>query len=306
MSRHAVILGATGRFGRNAAAAFWSAGWKVTQFQRGKDDLAALVREADVIVNAWNPLYPDWATTVPQLTKTVIDALRGKDATVIIPGNVYVFGGDTPGPWGANTPHLAQNPLGRIRVEMERQYRDAGVRTIVLRGGDFLDTELSGNWFDQIMIKSLGRGRFTYPGNPEIPHAWAYLPDMVRAAVQLAEKRDQLPTFCDVPFAGYTLTGSQIADALARVTGKDVRLHRMSWLPIRIAAPFWPMGRALIEMRYLWNTPHQLDPSTFDRLLPGFEHTVPQAALAAAVKPAGYGVTSTQTNRWRLADNAAS
>ncbi len=81
---------------------------------------------------------------VPVLHAQVIAAARQSGATVIVPGNVYVFGADTPGPWGQTTPHGAQNPLGRIRIDMEAAYRGAGVRTIILRGGDFIDTEASG------------------------------------------------------------------------------------------------------------------------------------------------------------------
>ncbi|NDW45793.1 sugar nucleotide-binding protein [Ruegeria sp. PrR005] len=285
MTQTVLILGASGRFGRNAATAFRQAGWTVVAFDRTRDDLQGAARRADVIVNAWNPPYPDWARQVPGLHAQVIEAAKAAGATVIVPGNVYVFGAETPAPWGPDTPHRATNPLGRIRIEMEAAYRASGVRTIILRAGDFLDTEASGNWFDQIMIKPLARGRFTYPGNPDIAHAWAFLPDLTRAAVALAERRKALQQFCDVTFPGYTATGRDIAQALTQVTGRQVTLKQMSWLPLHLARPFWPMAGCLLEMRYLWNTPHRLDGAVFDALLPEFRQTPLIQAVAQAIPP---------------------
>lgn len=286
MEKTALVLGASGRFGRNAAEQFRNAGWTVRTFDRSRDDLNAAAKGATVIVNAWNPLYPDWARMVPALHARVIDAARRSNATIIVPGNVYVFGPDTPVPWGAESPRNATNPLGKIRIEMEEAYRRSGVRTILLRAGDFIDTQASGNWFDQVMIKSLAKGIFTYPGQTDIQHAWAYLPDLCRAAVHLAERGDELPEFTEIAFPGYSVTGQQMADALDRITSRPIRLKRMSWLPLQLARPFWRMAGCLLEMRYLWQTPHWLDGREFDRFLPGFRHTPFDEALTAAI-PAG-------------------
>jgi len=282
MTGTVLILGGRGRFGRNASEAFGAAGWEVRQFSRGSGDLTTAAADVDVIVNGWNPPYPDWERELPGLTDRVIAAAKASGATVIVPGNVYVFGTGAPDRFAEDTPHGARNRLGRVRVRMEAAYRESGVRTIILRAGDFLDTEASGNWFDKVMTASLGKGVFTYPGDAQADHAWAWLPDVARAAVRLAERRDDLAAFEDVPFPGYTLSGREMAEALGRATGREVRLKRMNWLPLRLAAPFWPMGRGLLEMRYLWSKPHHLDGAKFARLCPGFEATPVEEALRKA------------------------
>ena len=48
----------------------------------------------------------------------------------------------------------------------------------------------------------------------DVPTAWAYLPDMARSFVQVAEQRHRLPAFETLHFAGYSLTGQDWADAL--------------------------------------------------------------------------------------------
>lgn len=308
MQQSVLILGSNGRFGRNASLAFQNAGWSVRTFDRRRDTLDNAAQGVDVVVNAWNPPYTDWARMVPGLHRQVIDVAARAGATVIVPGNLYVFGADTPGPWFGGSPHQAQNPLGRIRAEMEEAYRRSTVRTIILRAGDFIDTCASGNWFDQVMIKSLSRGRLTYPGNPDIPHAWAYLPDLAGTAVMLAELRDALPRFCDVPFPGYTLTGAEIAQSLSRVTGREVAVSRMQWWPLQLTRPVWRMAPHLLEMRYLWDLPHQLDGTFLSELIEDVPHTdldqamrlaiAPKHGLGRSATPQPYGaVTSTQTSR---------
>lgn len=282
MPSHALILGATGRFGRHTARALKAAGWEVTPFRRA-DDLTAAAKGFQLIVNGWNPPYHRWQAELPGLTQRVIAAAKAADATVLIPGNVYVFGAEMSPVIGPDTTHAAQNPLGRLRIDMEAAYRTSGIRTIVLRAGDFLDTEASGNWFDRIIAARAASGVLRYPGRFDAMHAWAYLPDLAQAAAGLADRRDSLPAYTDVAFEGYSLTAQDLADAAARATGRAMRLRRMSWLGVQMARPFWPEARHLIEMRYLWQRPHQLDGRALRALLPDLAETPIEAALKAAL-----------------------
>jgi nucleoside-diphosphate-sugar epimerase len=284
MTRTVLILGASGRFGRHAADAFAAAGWQVRRFRRG-NDLTAAASGAQVIVNAWNPPYRQWQAQVPGLTAQVIAAARASGARVILPGNVYVFGDRMPPVLSPDTPHAATNPLGRVRVEMEATYRDAGVPTLILRCGDFLDTEASGNWFDRVLAARLGKGVFTYPGPRNLPHAWAFLPDAARAAAALADLGDGLPRFADVPFPGYAPTGADLHAAVETALGRPLRAGSFPWWALRLAAPVWPMGRGLVEMRHLWTRPHRLDDRPLSARLPGFRATPLPEALRPVLAP---------------------
>jgi nucleoside-diphosphate-sugar epimerase len=285
MTRTVLILGASGRFGRHAADAFWNAGWTVRRFNRKTDDLDISAQGADVIVNGWNPPgYDQWAAELLPMTERVISAARSSGATVLQPANLYVYGTDAPRHWTAETPHAATNPLGKLRIQMEAAYAASGVQTLLLRAGDFLDDAPSGNWFDRVIAPKAAKGRLSYPGDLDAPHVWAWLPDLGRAAVLLAEMREHLGRFEDILYPGYCFSANDLADATSAVVGRPVQVKRMSWLPIQLSRPVWPLAKHLLEMRYLWSLPHEVVDRRLHELVPDFEETPIEDALRSALK----------------------
>ena len=285
MTKTVLILGANGRFGRNAAEAFWNAGWTVRRFDRQTDQLDRSAEGADVIVNGWNPPdYRDWADLLLPLTRQVISAARSSGATILQPANVYVYGDKAPAEWTVDTPHTATNPLGRLRIQMEKELAESGVQTILLRAGDFIDNAPSGNWFDRIIAAKASKGRLSYPGPTDVPHVWAWLPDLAKAAVALAEARGRLSDFEDILYPGYCLTGDQLAHAASRALNREVIARPMSWLPIQIARPVWPLAKHLIEMRYLWSMPHEIVDTRLSDLAPDLIETPVEDALRLALQ----------------------
>lgn len=282
MTGTAVIMGQNGRFGSAMAKAMTAAHWSLRSYRRGQDDLDQMAQGADVIVVAAVPPYHQWAAQLPALHAAVQRAAKASGALVLLPGNVYVYGAGSGPLWTAETPHAATNPLGRLRVEIEDSYARAGVRTLILRAGDFLDTKPSGNWFDRLMTPGLARGVLRYPGSPDVPHAWAYLPDMARAALGLLGDHRRMTGVNEVLFPGYTLTGAQLAEALGEVMGRPVTLRPFAWWQLHLLRPFMPVLGGLLEMRYLWDMPHRLDGTGFERALPDFSPTPLVQALTAS------------------------
>ncbi|WP_323039571.1 epimerase [Gemmobacter sp.] len=259
MSGTVLCLGASGKIARHAAPVFKAAGWQVRMYDRRQGDMAAQARGADVIVNGLNPPnYHDWRRIVPAITREVIAAAQASGATVIVPGNVYVHG-DTPGLWTEDTPHRPVSRKGRIREEMEQAYRASGVRTILLRAGDFIsgqpgDTDVMG----LIHLRQLARGRVVAPGNPDALHAYGYLPDWAQAARLLADRRATLPAFAEVNLGGANFTTRQLCDSLSARLNRPLRLAAFPWTALRLLSPVWELARELQEMRYLWQVSHGL------------------------------------------------
>jgi len=275
MSRTILVLGASGLIGNAAARAFAAAGWQVRKYQRGTD-MNAAAEGADVIFNGLNPPnYHDWDNIIPAITRQVIAAGLASGATVLQPATVYVYG-DQSGPWSADTPQLPVTRKGRIRMQMEADFRAAterGLRVILLRGGDFIDPDAPRSLWNMISLKYIQYGRIISLADRDTRRAYAYLPDMARAFVALAEKRAELPAYLDVAFGGHALTMAEVAGHVQALTGRRMKIHAYPWWLMTLAAPVWEMARELVEMRYLWRTSHSLDGSALDRLIPDFRAT---------------------------------
>ncbi len=303
-----LILGARGRFGLAAVRAFAAAGWRVLgQVRPGADvaadasiewlpidlhDTAALTQAAQgasVVVHALNPAYTNaaWQTQAPALLEASIDLCRALDATLMLPGNIYNFGSTMPPVLREGTPQAASTIKGQVRIAMEARLQQSGVRGIVIRAGDFFGSG-RGTWFDLSIAKDLRKGVLTYPGPKGVSTSWAYLPDLARTFVMVAERRARLQPFEVFHFAGHVITGQRWLDLLspiARAQGwvrpdAQLRWAGMPWGLIRLGAWLVPTWSALLEMRYLWNTPHALAHDKLCALI----GTEPHTPLAQAVE----------------------
>ncbi len=287
MARTALVLGASGGFGGQVALALQAAGWTINRYTRGTD-LAAAARGADLIVNGLNPPgYHDWARLIPEITASVIAAARSSGATVLVPGNVYPYG-IQPGPWGPDTPHRPTSRKGRIRATMEASYRQAatngGPRTILLRGGDFLLPEAPQMLMNRMSLAKVAKGKIIAMGPANALHAYAYLPDMARAAVGLANLGDALPAYADIPFAGHAFTIRDLAAIVARLTGRPMQVTHFPLWFFTLVSPFWELARELREMLYLNRHAHEMDPAPLRRWLPQYQDTPLDTVIGAHLK----------------------
>ena len=312
-----LILGAAGRIGQVMALAFANAGWQVRAQARkalpaalqgharvqpvmcdatNVAELSAAAQGASVLVNALSPVYTEWDRLALPLADAALAVTRASGALLMLPGNVYNFGSELPALLTPTTPEVGNTPKARIRIEMERRLAAAateGVDSVVIRAGDFFGGPGRGTWLDMALATKLRKGRLVYPGPDDVAHAWAYLPDLAQAFVRVAERREQLRGHHRLHFAGHTLTGQTLREALEQVVGHPLRPAGMPWALIRLLAPFTPMWRELLVMRYLWQRPHALDDADLRALIGHVPQTpLPQALRNALVElelPVGAG-----------------
>lgn len=283
MTQTVLILGGSGKIGSHAATTFWNAGWTVRHYDRKTDDMTKAAMGADVIVNGLNPpMYHDWKRTIPAITNQVIAAAKASGATVIIPGNIYNFG-IINGPIDLTTPQYANSRKGQIRIAMENAYRAAGVKTIVLRAGNFIDPDRNGDVMSMLVMRDVKKGKISYAGNPDSRQAYAFVPDWARAALALAEKRDELERFTDVPFPGHTFTLRELTATLGTLTGRTFRLTAFPWWLMAAVSPFVEVAREMREMRYLYEMDHWIGSETFNALLPDFAPTALEDVMLAGL-----------------------
>lgn len=307
------VLGANGRVSHEVARAFLAKGHDVlavtrsgrcdglsgkVQFRNAdassQAELIAATQGADLIFNGLNPPYDQWAEKVLPMAQNVVAAAKAHGIPHLFIGNVYNYGHAIPVGAGPDTRQFAETRKGKIRIEMEKLFEDEarrnGVRTVILRAGDFYGTSGKGSWFDLIMIKDIDKGTFTWPGRCDIPHAFAYLPDLAGAFVALAERIGTLPVFDSYTFEGHTLNGVEFRRHAEKAMGKSSKLGAAPWWIFQLASPFHRMARELLEMRYLWNTPHSLNGGKLKALLGDIPSTPADVAIRQALADQGKAV----------------
>jgi nucleoside-diphosphate-sugar epimerase len=171
-----------------------------------------------------------------------------------------------------------------------RQVADEGVRSLVVRAGDFFGPNAGNNWFAQGLVKP-GRvpSSIAYPGTRGVGHQWAYLPDVAETMARLVEREDALDAFETFHMDGHwDGDGTMMTGAIQRVYGESAsKLGRFPWWLIRLAQPFVPMFREIMEMRYLWQVPLRLSNARLVALLGNEPHTPLDRAVQATL--AGQG-----------------
>lgn len=314
-----LILGARGRLGLAATRAFAQAGWQVrAQVRPGASGpaiagvqwiaaapgdtlaLAARAQGAQVVVHALNPAYTHkaWRQEAPALMDAAIEATRTLDATLVLPGSVYNYGRTLPPVLREDTPQTALDFKGRMRTLLEQRLhaatRDGSMRAVVVRAGDFFGSGV-GSWVDQAIAKELPKGRITWPGPLDVGRPWAYLPDLARTLVRVAEERHRLSAFDTVHFAGHHVTAEQWVAVLSTVAVEQgwasdahtVRVDQLPWGLLRVAGLVVPTFAALADMRYLWTTPHRLDNTRLTTLIGREPHTPFAQAVRQALQDLG-------------------
>jgi nucleoside-diphosphate-sugar epimerase len=173
----------------------------------------------------------------------------------------------------------------------------------VLRAGDFFGSG-RGNWFDLAIVKSLATGKLVYPGPLDLPHAWAYLPDLARAFVRVAQQPAHA-AFTALHFEGHTLTGAELlagieaaaAATLGIAPARGFRHAQLPWAFIRAVGLVVPTWRELARMAYLWRVPHALDGSRLAALPgPRLNHTPIATALLDSLIALGHAPRSKLLN----------
>ncbi|HVW92628.1 MAG TPA: NAD-dependent epimerase/dehydratase family protein [Devosia sp.] len=301
--RTVTVLGINGHFGRFAAQAFVNAGWTVrgmgrsnkhalpgAEFVRGDAenvaDMVAAIGDSDVVVFALNLPYDKWFGGALEAQIARVIAAMGKSGrTLLYPGSIYNYAASlrqvTP-----DAPEHPARPRGVLRMRCEAMFREAAERgdmqVIVLRAGDFFGPGVSG-WFDQGILAQ--KGRIALPSAPSIGHSWAYLPDLGRAFVKLAERRDEFGAFERFHFAGHFVTSGEMAAAVQRISPRPLKVGAFPWAMLRVIGLFNPVMREIGKMRYLWDNPMRLMDERLDRILGPDFGTPYDEAIKAAVGP---------------------
>jgi nucleoside-diphosphate-sugar epimerase len=306
MSANHVVLG-TGAIGRAVAEELIKRGESVCMVNRsgkmveapaGVEIKAAdlydqaqvneVTRGAKVVYQCAQPNYSEWNEKFPPLQKSIIGALTGSGAKLVLVENLYMYGHANEKPLTEDMPHNAHTRKGKTRSEMSQTafaaHREGKMRVTAGRGSDFF-----GAW--GLPTAAMGERTF-YPllhgkaanlvGNIDLPHTHTYIPDFGKALVILGERSEADGQAWHVPNDNPRVTQRQMVEMIAAEMKIQPKMSAMGKTMMWIGGLFIPEAKEMVEMMYEFEQPFIVDSSKFENTF-GMKATPMKEAIRETV-----------------------
>jgi nucleoside-diphosphate-sugar epimerase len=222
--------------------------------------LTELSRGAEVIYHCANPpSYTLWERLLPPLQTAAITAAKANDAVLALTGSLYAYGPQPGGRMNEHTPMAATGHKGRLRRRMWEQALAGGIRTVEVRGSDYIGKDANGIY--SLLIKSaLQKGKAAWiTGHLDMPHTFTFNGDMAQALITLASEESAWGRPWHVPSAP-AVTIRELARRYAVAAGRPpVKLIQIPRSVTRTAGLIVPIAREMAEMDYQWYAPFHMD-----------------------------------------------
>jgi nucleoside-diphosphate-sugar epimerase len=224
----------------------------------------------------------------------LIAAAEATNARIVHIDNMYMYGPQD----AALHEDMSLTSYGvkpAVRAEVTRMWQKAArqgrIRWAALRAPDFYGPGAGRAHLGDTGLGLVAQGKAAMLlMAPDRPHAFAYVPDIGRAAVTLLDAPDDaFNQAWHVPCAP-TRTPRQLLELGADAVGQKLRVISISGLLPLLGAVI-PFIREYAEMRFTWNRPYHVDATKFSRRFwsdatpfeVGIPHTV--RAFRAALPP---------------------
>jgi nucleoside-diphosphate-sugar epimerase len=243
---------------------------------------AAIAGAAQVVVAIGFAYAGDvWTRAWPAAMANMLAGCRAAAARMVFVDNLYMYGAQTaPLHEDMALSNVGKKPAARAAVtQLWQAARD--VKVAALRAPDFYGPGVTLTHLGDLVFGAIGRGKMAQMiVPPDMPHDFAYVPDIARAVVLLLDAPDSdFGQAWHMPCAPIR-TPRQIIALGAAAIGARARIFAVPmWLHGALGL-FMPMLREMAEMRFQWDRAYAVDAARFARRF-GFVPT-PFAVGAAA------------------------
>jgi nucleoside-diphosphate-sugar epimerase len=227
--------------------------------------LGRVSQGAEVIYNCVNPPYDKWAVQWPPIAKALLDTALANGAVLVTMGNLYGYGPPTH-PMVESDPLAATFAKGQVRARMWHDAlaaHEAGhVRVTEARAADFIGPGvLESTMGERIVPKVLAGQSVSVLGDPDVPHALTFMPDVARTLVALGTDERAWGRAWHVPTAP-AVSQRAMVEKLCAAAGVDaVKVRSVPRWALRTLGLAMPTMRGLVDILYQFEQPFELDSS---------------------------------------------
>jgi nucleoside-diphosphate-sugar epimerase len=233
-----------------------------------RDAVMAAARDVGQIVIAIGFAYDGevWRQSWPKAIANVIDAAEHSHARVVFVDNLYMYGPQTV-PLREDIALTSYGAKPAVRADITRQWMAARhrVRFAALRAPDFLGPGVGDlSHFGTLGFGALTKGQAaTLIIPPDMPHTFAYVPDIARAVETLLDAPDDAyGEAWHVPSAPMQ-TARDVLRIGAEALGVKPRIRALPHWSLPMLALAMPTLKGFIEMRFQWDRPYPVDHTKF-------------------------------------------
>lgn len=235
-----------------------------------------------------------WQQSWPPTMENVLAVAEINQARVVFIDNLYMYGPQT-NPLHEDMPLTSAGVKPAVRATLTRLWQTAHhsgrVKVTALRAPDFYGPG-SGkvSHFGDFGLGALARGKAATLVIPaDMPHDFAYVPDIARAAESLLTAPDDaFGQAWHVPSAP-TRTARHLLAIGADALGMPLKLSVIPRWLLPLLALGMPDLRGFLEMRFQWDRPYTVDATKFATRFWGdatpFESGVAETALSYRQSP---------------------
>lgn len=238
-----------------------------------------------------------WKASWPKAMRNLLAAAEAANVRVVQIDNMYQYGPQDE-PLHEDMPLTSHGVKPAVRSEITRMWKKAAregrVRWASLSAPDFYGAGVGRSHIGDTGLAAIAKGKpATMLMNPDQPHAFAYVPDIARAAVSLLDAGDNaFNQVWHVPCAP-TRTARELLQIGADAVGQKLRVTAIPTLLLPVLGLAVPFMKEYAELRFTWNRPYHVDATKFGRRFwsdaTPFEVGIPAAIRsfpAAETKPA--------------------
>jgi len=238
-----------------------------------QDDIDRAVDDMDTVFHCACMPYFDWGDLIGH-TRRLITAAEEEEKVVdiVFPGNELVYGDVGPGTVREDQDHDPRTKKGTIRVNVERQLREANTRgdcrATIARFPDLYGPDVHSRVMRRIFPAVLDGTTVSWPGDLDAERQFLHVDDAALAMVHLAESEISWGKAWHVPGPA-TTTANEFIGMAFEEAGNEPGIREAIGVAISMGDRFTKDAKEEKELYYMFLRPPILDGTKWSKTFSG-------------------------------------